>query len=141
MFKSKSRTIASVLASFILLFFSDVHAQLPDGTRLTIGPNSYFEVPGATVVPVPLVEGNDGMVLGDVVPTLPGSFHPGLPDGNPDELGGIVQSYEVAGNTGTFWTELPIVDLGGGLVDMAGWRAAWSDAPIVSFDNSLGFLT
>ena len=120
--------------------FSDVNAQLPDGTRLTIGPNSIFEVPGITVGPVPLIEGADGLILGDIVTALPGSFHLGPPDGNPDELGGIVQSYEVFSNTGTFWTEFPIVDLGAGVVDMSGWRAAWGDAPIVTFDNSLGVL-
>jgi len=138
--KSNFRYIASILASFILLFISDVQAQLPDGTRLTIGTNSFFELPTTGAGAVPLAEGNDGLVLGDVVPALPGSFHLGPPDGNLDELGGIVQSFTVFNNTGTFWTEFPIADVGGGQVDMNGWRGAWGDVPIVTFDNPFGFL-
>ena len=33
-------------------------------------------------------------------------------DGNPDEQGGIVESYVLLGNTGTFWTESPIAQFG-----------------------------
>lgn len=110
---------------------------LPDGTRLTIGPESYF-ASGSTV---PLNEGADGLVFGEVVPALPNSYHPGALDGNPDEQGGIVQSYEFLGNTGTFWTASPIVDLGGGLIDMSGWDAAWDIWPSMGFDNPIGSFT
>lgn len=123
----------------ITLFDTLPPSPLPDGTRLTIGPGSTFAY--ASSPPAPLLEGNDGLVLGTVIPPVPGSFHVGPLDGNPGEEGGIVQSFEFFGATATFWTESSIVDFGGGLVDMSGWRGAWADEPFFSFDNPVGFLT
>jgi hypothetical protein len=143
MYKPKAGLAVSLILGVSLLVMSTTQAQLPsplpDGTRLTIGAGSFFEIPGIAMIP--LTEGADGLVLGAVVSALPGSFHPGLLDGNPDEQGGVVESYELLGNTGTFWTELPVVDLGGGLIDMSGWSAAWGIEPIISFDDPNGFFT
>ena len=145
MYKPKTGLTVLLILSLSLLVMPATQAQLPsplpDGTRLTIGPGSFFEVLGFSIMPIPLIEGADGLVLGAVVAALPESFHPGPLDGNTDEQGGIVESYVLLDNTGTFWTESAIVDLGGGLIDMGGWNAAWAFEPIISFDNPSGLFT
>lgn len=129
------------IACLVLLgmLASTAYPQLPNGTRLTIELGSTFTFDNAQ--PVSLLEGNDGLVLGEVAPALPGSYHLGPLDGNPNELGGIVKSFEFAGNTATFWTEIPIIDLGGGLIDMSGWRGAWGPESLFTFDYPTGLFT
>jgi hypothetical protein len=123
----------------VRLFDTIPPSPLPDDTRLTIDPGSTFAY--LSTAPVAIEEGNDGLVLGTAVPPVPGSFHDGPLDGNPGEQGGIVKSFEFIGQTATFWTESPILDLGGGLVDMGGWRGAWDSEPFFSFDDPVGLLT
>lgn len=111
--------------------------QLQSGTRLTIGAGSYFTFASDTRA---LFEGEDGLVLGAITPAAEGSYHEGPPDGRPGEQGGITQSVEFFGGTGTFWTESPVTDLGNGFVDMSGWRGAWGSYPTFTFDAPLGVL-
>jgi hypothetical protein len=50
MYKPKTGLMVSLILSLSLLVIPTTQAQLPsplpDGTRLTIGPGSFFEVPG-----------------------------------------------------------------------------------------------
>jgi hypothetical protein len=138
---TRSTSKLCAILSFVLIcaLTTTAHSQLPSGTHLTIGTGSSFTFNGAQ--PVSLSEGNDGLVLGEVEPALAGSYHLGPLDGNPGELGGIVRSFEFAGSTATFWTEFPIIDLGGGLIDMSGWRGAWGPEPLFTFDYPTGLFT
>ncbi|MGD2063757.1 MAG: hypothetical protein PVF51_09290 [Nitrospirota bacterium] len=132
------RSITTLLA-LLAITAGSAFAGLPDGTRLTIEAGSYVEIEGGPSIP--LTEGADGLVLGVPLAAVPGSFHPGWPDGNSGETGGIVQSFTLFGNTGTFWTEgTAIHDNGDGTVDMTGLRAAWHITPSISFAPALGEL-
>jgi hypothetical protein len=139
MIKSMSKLCARVCFVLLGMLTSTAYPQLTNGTHLTIGLGSTFTFDGAQ--PISLLNGNDGLVLGEVAPAPAGSYHLGPLDGNPGESGGIVKSFEFAGNTATFWTETPIIDLGGGLIDMSGWRGAWGPEPLFTFDYPTGLFT
>ncbi|MCK5308563.1 MAG: hypothetical protein KAJ73_08135 [Zetaproteobacteria bacterium] len=100
--KNYSRFIASFFLSLTLMYASQVQAQLPEGAQLVVENGSFFDF-GAGVT-VPLSEGGDGLILGNVAPN------------------GIVGEFSFYGLPVKLWTESPITDLGEGMLDLNGLR-------------------
>ena len=95
------RFIASFFLSLTLVYASQVQAQLPDGTQLVVEEGSYLYFDGFGI---PLSEGGDGLILGETAPD------------------GIVGEFLFDILPVTLWTESPITDLGGGMLDLNGLR-------------------
>jgi len=114
---------------------------LPNGTLLTIDPGlldptgtmvasgSAFGMDvGGFILWTPIAPGSDGgIVLGTAQPAL--GSHMGPPDGS--ETAPIDAPWEFFGNTGMHGTSSPVIDLGGGLLDLSGWFVTWNGIPTI----------